>query len=1091
MRQVTKPIVLTAVILALSATLAEVRARDTDLGDLYLAGEQHDWMRPAPHNRAQGDTVWFGGDDGNGYAVEGGVWDFEGEGGAGDLQGWISIDRTEDADDYFGRVSAGDFSDDPCDPMMNLPDSQWQIWCGLHETQADELDYLTGIGYGDNFCQSAFSPIFPAGDVSIDFSYFNDTEVDWDYTFLYVLCLDSEGELLPDGEIELDRLTGDIGSPASPATWSGGISEATLPAGTDRVRFEIRFDSDGAWSDEDGLYDCLCGPFAADNITIDVTGSPIHYAEFEDDADGYSFSRCEGVGTFMGLVHETTYTEWLDSVSMTCYCPLSGWAIEFNDEENSPYLYPGHASGQREIAVSGIVDRGEYVSPDFNETLVFWDEFVYLLNSYGTFYRFGYTFYPHTTEVNPEPHWGWGSVNAGYYTSGEPGCGLNGTNLTHPDVSGDPLPGSWELMRFTYQVYCSCEAFGIPSSICTEEGNTTGSPVIDNVRVALASAPDAPGIANLFAGGWFHDGYGQTTPTYLSPVDVGNSNPTVDLSDTNDPDDPCNDWHADTTGVAGPTVTTEDGRWLVELCFRLTSKGPMQDLIPRYLEWKARLPGEPEEGFVCALMDSVETVHGVWPHKFLTYFHEDDPGFDWAHGDLSNAQEILPDSIWTPGTSIEYYYRSYWYDGGAPASEYYLYPLIPSEFEILPRMRRIPGADFEIQWPSVLYVDAYNRGAEYYVEPMLELIGVEHDKFDYLDASSNWHAPLARSHGGTTYNPGGYGNNGLTVEQALGYRLILVDVGSFGLGAMEANDFPLFNDWIHATECGAVSNRRGLIFSGDGIASALVDHEPHGPALLTDVFGATLTDESFYWYSGVEDYCVTLAPSAGGAYEPALPLTLSGNGCPVTRDFDVLGLSGVEGAVGNLDYSDGGSAWNFASVVRDQIIEGESNWRTAIQGFGLSHLAYEGCQGSTCSSDSVCVVTAGADFLGATLGWMTEGAEPFGLWAWECGPADVDDNTHLTGPATHLYAARPNPFHRCAAIRFSLATDAHVQLRIYDVTGRQVRDLLDAELQGGQEHRVTWEGTNDAGRPVGTGIFWMQLTTDHGFESSKRMIVMR
>jgi len=406
-------------------------------------------------------------------------------------------------------------------------------------------------------------------------------------------------------------------------------------------------------------------------------------------------------------------------------------------------------------------------------------------------------------------------------------------------------------------------------------------------------------------------------------------------------------------------------------------------------------------------------------------------------------------------------------------------------------MRRIPGDDFEIQWPSVLYVDAYNRGAEYYIEPMLEMIGVEYDKFDYLDAASNWHAPLARSHGGTTYNPGGYGNNGMTVEQALGYRLILLDLGSFGGGAMEDNDFLFFSDWIQATECGALSNRRALLFGGDGIASALVYQEPHGPTLLNDVFGATLTDESFYWYSGVEDYCVSLVPSAGAMYEPALPLTLSGNGCPVTRNFDVLGLSGAEGAVGNLDFSDGGSAWNFASVVRDRVIEDESNWRTAIQGFGLSHLAYEGCQGSTCSSDSTCVVAAGADFLGATIEWMTEGAESFGLWAWECGPADVDEDTYLTGPATHLYAARPNPFHRCAAIRFSLASDAHTQLRIYDVTGRQVRELLDAELQGGQEHRVTWEGTDDAGNPVGSGIFWMQLTTEQGFESSKRMIVVQ
>jgi len=337
--------------------------------------------------RAQGDTVWFGGDDGTGYAVEGGVWDFEGDGGLGDLQGWTSIDLTANLDDYFGRVSAADFDADPCNPMMNLPDSEWQIWCGMHEAQAAELDYVTGMGYGDEFCQSAFSPLFPVGDVSIEFSYFNDTEVDWDYTFLNVLCFDSGGELVTDGEIELERLTGDIGSPDSPATWTGGISAASLPAGTESVQFEIRVKSDGAWSDEDGLYDCLCGPFAADDITVDVTGSPTHFADFEFDEGGYSFGRCEGVGVFMGLVDETTYMQWIDYFQITCPCDIRGWALEFNDEENSPYLYPGHASGQHEQASSGIVDRGDYLPSEHNTTLVSWENLVYLRNQYGCFLR--------------------------------------------------------------------------------------------------------------------------------------------------------------------------------------------------------------------------------------------------------------------------------------------------------------------------------------------------------------------------------------------------------------------------------------------------------------------------------------------------------------------------------------------------------------------------------------------------------------------------------------------------------------------------------------------------------------------------------
>lgn len=1090
MRRSLYSIVILTAVSCFLPRFADAKDPGPALWDLHPNGTVPDGVtRPAPA-RAEGDTIWYGNDDGNGYAVEGGVWDFEGDGGAGALQGWTSRDLTANLDDYFGRVSEADFSADPCNPMMNLPDSEWQIWCGIHEEDANLLDYIDGMGYGNDFCQSAFSPLFPVGDVSIEFSYFNETELDWDYTYLYILCFDGEGEPSNWGPQLVDRFTGQIGSPDTPANWSGGLTQAELPPGTEQVQFEIRFTSDGAWSDEDGLYDCACGPFAADNISLDVAGSPTHFADFEEGEDGYTFGRCEGVGAFMGLVDETTYTEWLEYLQVDCECTLSGWALEFVDE-STPYTYPGHPSGQHERGISGIVDRDSRLLPPYSATLVRWDNFVYLRQTYGCFYRQGYMYYPYTTEVNPDPHWSQRlGQNTHYYTGDDPSCGLIGTNLSTLDgQAGTPLSNSWEQMRFVYDVYCSCVYFGIPSTVCNEEGNTHGSPVLDNVRVGLiGGSDDLPRISSLFVGIQYHDGYGQTTPTYLSPLDVGNSNVTYALSST---EPTSNSWHADTSGVAGAVVHEEEDRFLVEMCYRVVSKGPMQDLIPRYLEWRARLPGDPEEGFVCSLMDSVETSQGAYAHKFLSYYHEDDPAFDEGYPDRCTRQEILPDSIWTPGTQIEYYYRAYWYDGGVPPTEYYYYPSTPMEFEILPRMRRIPGDDFEIQWPAVLYVDAFNRGAEFYVAPAFDAAGLDYDKYDYLDASSCCNCPLPRSYGGTHYNPGGYGNNGLTIEQALGYRMMLLDTGSFGAGACEEEDWTFFHDWLSNTACGVLGTRRGLLFAGSGIAQILDDEAPTGQTLLQDDLGATLVHPSFRLHSGYDGWCVYLEPTAEAIYVPGLPLTVHGNGCPAQRNFDVMGLSGAEGAVGNLNYGDGGSEWPFASVVRDRVVPGETNWRSVISGFSPYQMSYEGCAGATCSGDSACVVDAGTAFLEAAVDWMTDGAEPFELWSWACGPADIDGETHLAGQVTHLFAARPNPFHRSAAIRFSLAGDTRVQLRVFDVTGRQVCELIDADLVGGQEHEVTWDGTDDGGRPVGAGLFWMQLSTANGYRSSRRLIVMR
>jgi hypothetical protein len=1044
--------------------------------------------RSSPFLRQQGDTVWFGGHDGAGYAVEGGIWDFEGDGGEGDFQGWISLDQTVNTAGTFGRVTAEEFSEDPCVPIF--PGTVGQIWCGIHEEEAYQLDYVTGMGYGNRFCHYARSAKFAPGDVSVSFDYFCDSELDYDYTYLYVICFDDQGTAWPDGELPFGFFHGIQGSYQAPETYSGGLPGSHIPAWADSIAFEIRFVSDFGWSDEDGLYDSACGAFAADNIEL-IVGDQAHLADFEEGNDGYSFGCCPGAGTFMGLVHEATYSQWLEDAGILLHdCKLSGWALEFNDEDNSPYTIPGHPELQREAGLSAIVDRTAIDPQLYNTTVVTWDAYYNLPHSSGVFYRPGFTYYPFTTEANPQPRWSPLIGQNTFYFAPDPTCRRDMSTLNNLN-SEMPLPEEYEQVRFMFEVYSSCEVFGIPPEACTSPGDTKGAPLIDNVKLGLTYRPDAP-VVGLETGHQWHDGFGQRYPTYLDPADVGNADIAVDWSQTNVVPDLENDWLGDSAMIIGPTPYPEERRWWVDLCFRIARKGPLQDAIPEYLAWKARLAGDPETDFVCVLMDSLETAQGVSNNKFVTYFHEEDPGFDPAYPDRSPEQEILPDSLWVPGTRIEYYYRSYWYNGGAAPDEYYLHPAHPAEFEILPGMQSVSGEPYEIQWPTVLYIDAFNRGSQYYMTPMLEAIGLSHDRYDYLHASSGWHAPLRRSFGGTTFNPGGWGNNGMSDGQALGYRLIILDTGGFGPGTMERKDWALFTEWIQATQCGLTDVRRGLLFVGDEIAQIMAQHEPAGLALLRDVFGADAIDRSIREYGPVEDDCIYLLPSDPYAYEGLLPWTLYGNGPQNLFNFNVLGLSGVAGAIGNLNYSDGVNEWQFAEVVRDQVGVGPANWRSAITGFGLYHMSYDGCAGELCRADSACIVEAGADFLQATLDWMTAGAAPFDPWYFDCGLSNAHERTtHLSGPVTHLYPSRPNPFHGSATIRFNLARCDHVQLTVYDVNGRRVRDLLDAPLAGPEEHRLTWDGTDDAGHPVQAGVYWMQLSTASGHESVRRMLTIR
>jgi flagellar hook capping protein FlgD len=1046
----------------------------------------------APFTQTRTDTVYLGGDDGNGIAFAGGIWDFDTI-VTDPLQGFTSIDKTANLGDYFARVEAADFADDPCAPIFT--GSLGQLYCGIHEDEANLRDFIGGMGYQDNMCQNAFSPIFDYAGESLDiaFTYFNDTEVDYDYTYVYIACFDAAGVPLEaeDAEFQVDLFTGIIASYETPAAYLGHVDAGLLPVATEKVKLQLRMWADGGYSDEDGNWDSVCGPFACDDLTFTIGATPTVY-DFEADEQGWTFGRCPGIGAFMGIAEAADYELWLDEVGLLCDCALNGNALECVDEDNSPFSPPGHPRGHDEELSTGPVPRGTYQPPEYNTVLCFYTDFLLLTLDRGTFYRPGYKTYPYTTEVNPIPHWSpRKGQNTWHYAGDNAVCQESGYNMsTIGGNAGDPMPVDWDSCKFVYECTCSAAAFGLEPT--PDEGNTLGTPVIDDMQIALTGAANAPVIAYNDTGHGLMDGFGQMFPAYLEPSDRCNVNITRDWSPSNDSEE--NDWLGDSVVIAGPAVSPSDPltQWQVEMCFKITNVGARQQMVPEYHAWKARLNGDPEVDFVCVLMDSLENGSTIYNSKFSSYFHEDEAGFDVASGDLSPENEILPDGIFTPGTSFEYYYSATWTN--IPDGEAYVFPPFHAEFALLPQMRLSGDTDYSVEWPSFLYVDAFNRGVEYYVNPTLAQMGIEADKYDYLDCSSNWKGPLKRSFSATgPYNPGGYGNNGCTIEQLLGYRMIFVNTGTFTGGAMEKFDWTLFTGWLNATDCDFPNIRRGIVFDGDEVVGAMLhtEHQPEGQDFLNQVLGATQLAPNYREFVDDWEYCVYLS-GLGAAFDPLDDTSVYGNGCPNTYNYNVLGLQGGVGAQGNLAYyNDGIGETEFAQVVRSNT-DYPYNWRSILNGFSVHHLSWVGCEGDDCASDSSCVVNAAANVLMPSIDWILDGADPFDPWLYPCNDTAVEDDniTHSNLKVNFLRGASPNPFRNTATIRFSLAQEGNVDFAIYDVSGRLVKSLGEDMFEAG-DNAIVWDGTDNGGNRVSGGIFWMQMNTDDGFSSGKKMIVLR
>lgn len=83
----------------------------------------------------------------------------------------------------------------------------------------------------------------------------------------------------------------------------------------------------------------------------------------------------------------------------------------------------------------------------------------------------------------------------------------------------------------------------------------------------------------------------------------------------------------------------------------------------------------------------------------------------------------------------------------------------------------------------------------------------------------------------------------------------------------------------------------------------------------------------------------------------------------------------------------------------------------------------------------------------------------------------------------------PNPFNPTTTISFNLAQNANANLRIYNLKGQLVKTLLSAPTQAGN-HSIVWEGDDDSGRAVSSGIYFYQLNTEN-YSSTRKMLLMK
>jgi len=92
------------------------------------------------------------------------------------------------------------------------------------------------------------------------------------------------------------------------------------------------------------------------------------------------------------------------------------------------------------------------------------------------------------------------------------------------------------------------------------------------------------------------------------------------------------------------------------------------------------------------------------------------------------------------------------------------------------------------------------------------------------------------------------------------------------------------------------------------------------------------------------------------------------------------------------------------------------------------------------------------------------------------GASAVDEDMYGTRiDAQLVLRCNPNPFAYATSIQYALLRRSRVDVVIHNLVGEKIRTLVD-EHQGGGPHTITWDATDDAGRRVPSGTYFLRLT---------------
>jgi hypothetical protein len=923
------------------------------------------------------------------------------------------------------------------------------MWCGARPSAGDPYlcSWATAPGYGNSWDQALTTVAMPfVGAITLSYKIAYDTEAGYDYV-----------------RVEY----GGAGGWETAAEYNGQgdtIVAHFLPLTAARTKLRFRFTSDGAWSDEDGLYDTN-GACVIDSIGLSDTGA---FSDFEDFEAAPVGANASGIwsslpaipfGKYSGLqsnlndkdpcgedftsiivfyigstVPSTSYPGLYD----TPFCKGAGGheAPCQNELVVSPPIDTRRYSTGRNSVQDGVIPPGELPSlAGFLLRYAFYEDSP-LANL--VFYQW------HVRNIVNGCPGQWLDRNFCCYSNyGWVFTGQNVSNLITSDT-----------VQVALGVLDMCDVWYLVNGNCAQH---TPTPWFDNVRLYRynSSGPqwsyrDLDLFQDNFPGQEF-DIESYVRADAANDINT-NDNPIIRPGDSIVVD--CNSLLGG--GIAAdPTY----GGPAVYIHVKCAYIGP----VPM----KPNLYGPSLAG---------STVHGTAPPVTVNYNYVSDNGV-WTVIQCDSARQgtsvyrgkycvDLNDALFTRGYEIEYYFTA---------------RDVAGEVRSLPKWARSREPYFE--WTclptknsNVLFVDDFSgRGTfvgsveTYWMPTFHAALAPSDDPVDKYDVNG----PTS----GVSNGPGSRAKNKHLVDQ---YKAIVWDSGDLRsitisdgtANSDKSNDCRMLIDWMNFSE-----HDVGLWICGDGIAYNL-NALASVPArtLMNTWCGVDFVADSYFDETGGRTGGGTVYPLVTGEAESGIfvhggvpdSFYVEG-GCWVLNQFDVL--EKTANGKHALSYPAYDATNRYAAIASSQLNDGGYDVRTMWFGFSFMYI-----RDAVNNLPPIRVHLAHDVFT-----WMAVG----------CNMPGCDERlTPAVVPAAYRLAQNfPNPFNPVTTIKFDMKEKGLVTLKIYDVAGRLVRTLAD-DVRDAGAYSIVWDGRNNSGAEIASGIYFYKMETT-GFLATKKLVLLR